>query len=229
MTRFLFGWIPKNLAPIIAVLTAATVILTAITVFFGETLYFRMMMIWNIFLSGVPLAFVGIFCVLERRGKHAIAKTCCALGWLLFFPNAPYMLTDFIHLGNYRFWNGTAFTANPVVWFALFHSVAGILVGCLFGMLSFWIMHGKLEQKHGKTTGWIFVLFVSLLSGFAIWVGRCLRFNSWDLFRPVTLVRKVAEQYTSDVPATIFLFAGMTFFVYVPLYSLLAKRKGEIA
>src|SRR5256712_12926682 len=55
-------------------------------------------LIWNLFLAWIPLA-LAVF-VYDRWENRRRGMLLVALGglWLLFFPNAPYIATDFVHL-----------------------------------------------------------------------------------------------------------------------------------
>src|SRR5690606_20092531 len=103
--------------------------------------------------------------------------------WLLFFPNAPYIITDLIHL-NTRF--------NPSVWSDTLLLFTCALAGLAAGLYSLHIIHKVLDSFFKSFTSWIIVGTSLVLSGFGIYLGRVQRWNSWDLFTdPITLMGDV--------------------------------------
>jgi uncharacterized membrane protein len=140
---------------------------------------YYLFLIWNLFLAGIPLvASTGLRLARHLRLPLLIEAACFGL-WLLFLPNAPYILTDLLHL--------TAKSPAPA-WFdlALLLSCAG--TGLLMGYLSLIDVHDLVARTFGKTIGWILALSSLLLSGFAIYLGRFLRWNSWDVFARPAIV-----------------------------------------
>ena len=66
----------------------------------GEAAFFFLP--WNLFLAWIPFVLALALAVVHvRRGPRPLLWSLGA-GWLLFLPNAPYILTDFIHLGRLR-------------------------------------------------------------------------------------------------------------------------------
>jgi uncharacterized membrane protein len=95
-----------------------------------------------------------------------------AAAWLVFFPNAPYIFTDLIHLRpvvDHRFW-------MDLIIILLF-AWSGFLVGCL----SLRLLHEAVARQHGWWAGWAFVASACALAGIGVYIGRFLRWNSWDL------------------------------------------------
>ena len=103
--------------------------------------------------------------------------------WLLFLPNAPYILTDILHLSR---------TSNAPAWYdlALLLSCSG--TGLLIGYLSLIDVQEIVARRFTPVVGWIFALVSLVLSGFAIYLGRFLRWNSWDVLVTPTLVLDIA-------------------------------------
>jgi uncharacterized membrane protein len=143
-------------------------------------------LIWNLFLAGIPLAASTLLQIAKAiRLPLAIQAICFGL-WLLFFPNAPYLLTDLIHLG-----------AKPLVpvWYdlALLLSFAG--TGLLLGYLSLVDVQEAVTRRFGAAIGWIVALCCLLLSGFGIYLGRFLRWNSWEIAtNPSGLFYEIADR-----------------------------------
>lgn len=141
--------------------------------------FFFVFLIWNLVLAGVPLVASTTLRATERfRLPLAVQASCFGL-WLLFLPNAPYILTDLLHLAPRP-------PAPPWYDLALLLSCSG--TGLLLGYLSLVDVHGIVAKRFGAVTGWIVAVCTLFLTGFAIYLGRFLRWNSWEvLTNPVRL------------------------------------------
>jgi uncharacterized membrane protein len=138
---------------------------------------------WNLFLAWVPVVAAVAVYDGERRGTSLIRLLPIAALWLLFLPNAPYLLTDFIHLGS---------RDDAPLWFdiVLFGSFAW--TGMLLGFLSIFVMQGVVHRRFGPMWGWVLVGASLAASSFGIYLGRSLRWNSWDfLVRPGALLEDI--------------------------------------
>lgn len=141
---------------------------------------------WNLFLAWIPwVAGQAFRASSERRGSRLLRLGWFGL-WLLFLPNAPYIVTDLLHL-----------SARPGIplWYdlALLFSCAG--TGLLLGYLSLLDVQGAVEERHGRTTGWIVASGSLFLSGFGIYLGRFLRWNSWEVLTdPSGLFLDIADR-----------------------------------
>ena len=165
-------------------------------------------LLWNLFLASVPLLWSSAFASAMRRGRGLLAGACFFL-WLLFFPNAPYLLTDLLHLAPRPF---------VPLWFLLAMLLSCAGTGALLGYLSLMRVHCAVEEKWGQATGWVVVAASLLLCGFGIYLGRFLRWNSWDAFtKPVQLLRSVAGQFVDagsyPHPAGVTLIFGVGLFI----------------
>jgi uncharacterized membrane protein len=99
--------------------------------------------------------------------------------WLLFFPNAPYILTDLFHLDN---------RPGVPLWYDLALILSCAWNGLMLAYASLADMQQLVQQRLGTGIGWAFATVALLLSSFGIYLGRYLRFNSWDvLTNPLTL------------------------------------------
>lgn len=110
--------------------------------------------------------------------------------WLLFLPNAPYILTDLIHLESSR---------GMPQWYdlALILSCAG--AGLFFCYLSLLDVQRFIARNFGAKFGWLVAAGSLLLCGFGIYLGRFLRWNSWDLLtRPSALLSNVHALLTES-------------------------------
>ena len=141
---------------------------------------------WNLFLAWVPfLLSLGVAAV-HRRGGPRVLLWILGAGWLLFLPNAPYILTDFIHLGR---------AGGAPLWFdaALIGSFAA--TGLVLGLASLLVVHYVVEARAGRVVGWIFAVSSLVLSAVGVYLGRFPRFNSWDVVTdPYVLVAVVLQR-----------------------------------
>jgi uncharacterized membrane protein len=136
----------------------------------GERTY--AFLLWNLVLAAVPLAAAYALEGAARKRMGAPAQVAAFLIWLCFLPNAPYLLTDLLHLAD----------RPPVpLWFdlAMLLSCAG--TGLLLGFLSVARVQRVIDQRFGFAAGWTTALAALLLSGYGIYLGRFLRWNSWDV------------------------------------------------
>jgi uncharacterized membrane protein len=147
---------------------------------------FMMGLLWNLFLATVPLLWSSAFQAFMERKRPILAGISFFL-WLLFLPNAPYILTDLIHLAP---------RPQVPLWYvlALLLSCAG--AGTMLGYISLMEVHQAIEHRFGKAAGWIVAAGSLMLCGFGIYLGRFLRWNSWDTFtNPIRLTRSILGQF----------------------------------
>lgn len=156
-----------------------------------------------------------------------------AILWLLFFPNSVYMITDFIHISGDKFmWmiemprysldSGVVYSTDIVIWTKLLIIGIGYLFSLLTGMESLYIFENNLKIKTSKFISLLGIIIVSLLSGIGVYIGRFLRFNSWDIiFNPLRLFKQIIG---IDIFAVQFIFAFTLFIILC--YSLYRIFKG---
>jgi uncharacterized membrane protein len=139
---------------------------------------------WNLFLAWLPYGFSMTAAALERTFPRRwwLLLLPAAL-WLIFFPNAPYIVTDFYHL-QVRY---------PVpLWFDIVLIAVFAWTGCFLGIVSLRTMQDLVEKYLPRWIGWIFVAFSLGLAGFGVYLGRFGRFNSWDLlFSPKSVLKEI--------------------------------------
>jgi len=154
----------------LALIFASTVSMMLLTMraFYTGYLLFGFL-IWNLFLAWLPFIFALV--VIMFPGKHYVSLICGGL-WLLFFPNAPYIVTDLLHL-----WP----RADAPVWYDMILLVSFALTGLFLGISSLGLMHQHVSSRFGQIAGWLFVFAALICAGFGVYIGRFLRWNSWDL------------------------------------------------
>jgi uncharacterized membrane protein len=146
-------------------------------------------LIWNLILAWAPFVAARRFDQLQTQRAGAWVLAGVFGLWLLFLPNAPYIVTDFLHLKH----------KPPVpLWFdlVLLFSFAG--TGLLLGLLSLHNMQQALTARlSARWAQWLIGGAIAL-SGFGIWLGRFQRWNSWDIFtRPDALLADLLSTLSS--------------------------------
>jgi uncharacterized membrane protein len=166
---------------------------------------------WNLFLAWVP--FVLALVVYARARSGMSRPTLLALGglWLVFFPNAPYIVTDLKHIGR----GG----GIPILYDVLLLSAAA-WTGLLLGLTSLFLMHAVARRLLGVMVAWALVVGVLAASSFGIYLGRVQRWNSWDLFvRPRALLGQIANGLHPAPLALTVLLTSFLLASYLVFYS----------
>jgi uncharacterized membrane protein len=174
-------------------------------------------MAWNLFLAFIPLALsVWLF----RR----TSQSRCILWWvgflvfIAFLPNAPYLLTDIIHLIH-------AIRTNYSVWIITLVLIPQHLLAILAGFEAYIVSLINLGYYLHRQGARKFIIWAELmthaLSAVGIYLGRFKRFNSWDLVtQPNDLLETVIDDLTSKRPV---LVIAITFVVLTVLYWLMKQ------
>lgn len=174
-------------------------------------------LIWNLFLAWIPfiLAYVA-HAISWKRIWLYLAIPVIAFLWLIFFPNAPYMLTDLQDLAR-------AGGVGAPLWYDVLIVVWCSWTGTLLGVISLYLMQDIIMRTFGRWTGWIFVLVISGLSSFGIYIGRFVRLNSWDILQnpaetAIEILGLVVDPSMRLAAFTI-LYTFFFLFLFVLLYS----------
>jgi uncharacterized membrane protein len=128
---------------------------------------------WNLILAWIPY-WLSLWASASQRRHRRDWWRLLAPGalWLLFFPNAPYIVTDLVHL----------YERPPVpLWFDIGLLVAFMLSGCFLAVVSLHIMQMAVRRLGGGLASWLFVGIAVGLSGLGVYLGRVQRWNSWDI------------------------------------------------
>jgi uncharacterized membrane protein len=165
-------------------------------------------MIWNLALAWIAL---GISLYLERTVNRVSWSSWSALIvtliWILFLPNTFYMVTDFIHVLE---------LAPAQLLFGVFMLSSFILNGVLLGMISVYLVHRELLKRLASRTAWLLVASILLLCSFAMYIGRELRWNSWDIVAsPSSLLFDVTDRLLNAKDHPHMLVTTFSFFILI--------------
>jgi uncharacterized membrane protein len=169
---------------------------------------------WNLFLAWVPLVLALVVYDGARRGMRLVPLLGFSALWLLFFPNAPYLVTDLKYVGEFH---------DVPLWYDVVLLSTGAWAGLALGFISLFLMHAVAQRLWGAVNAWLAVAVVIVLSSFGIFLGRFQRWNSWDVFTdPGPLANQLADGLTNPldypkalaVTAVFTAFLGSTYLVF---------------
>jgi uncharacterized membrane protein len=190
---------------------------TALTVALGFTDpagvpgYPTRFLVWNLFLAWMPLVFALLFSA-ARRGASLLLV---GGSWLAFLPNAPYLVTDLIHLSG-----------HDDLWRHVLQFGFAAWTGTLLGVVSLRIVHVEVERRFGSLAGWSLVAISTGLCAVGVVIGRFQRWNSWDLVTSPGVVATSTFEWVrspiTNVRSTGVAVAVATFFgiAYITIWAL---------
>ncbi|HNP32707.1 MAG TPA: DUF1361 domain-containing protein [Flavobacterium sp.] len=175
---------------------------------------YLLFLIWNLFLGYIPYA-------LSSKIKTAVPGTfifyALFFGWIIFLPNAFYLLTDFIHLHH---------SSDLQYLFDALLLTSFTIAGFYAGIVSLFHIHRILEMKYETKKCFLIIFAICYLTSFGIYLGRILRFNSWDILsHPIELFYNILKNiFNSDVYEFTILLGSFIFLIYSISFSLLNKK-----
>ncbi len=169
-------------------------------------------LVWNLCLAWIPLVFALLFSTARRPWALLFLGAC----WLAFLPNAPYLVTDLVHLNR----------GGDELWRHVLQFGFAAWTGTLLGVVSLRIVHLEVERLLGRVAGWVLVAASVGLCAVGVVIGRFQRWNSWDLVtRPGAVASSTFDWVRSpisDVRSTGVAVAVATFFglAYITTWAL---------
>jgi uncharacterized membrane protein len=172
---------------------------------------------WNLLLAWIPFLLAVALHDADRRGWTPAALVALGAVWLVFLPNAPYIVTDFVHVGEFR---------GAPLWYDAATTAAFAATGLVLGLASVLLVQGVVARRFGAAVGWLMLGPVFLLCSAGIYIGRIHRLNSWDVItRPERLADLAGSRLADPLgrPEVIVAIAGLTGFLtvaYLVLYTI---------
>ncbi|MDB5166117.1 MAG: hypothetical protein JWM37_189 [Candidatus Saccharibacteria bacterium] len=172
-------------------------------------------LVWNLFLAWVPLLFAAIVIKLLRRRAWSNWLTMLfSFLWLSFLPNSFYLITDYVHLREIE----RVDILFDVVMFTSF-----IFTGLVVGFLSLFLVHRELVTRVGRRTSYWLVGLVLFVCSYAIYLGRDLRWNTWDILaNPAGILFDVSDRLIKIGHEPQMVLTTLSFFILLStLYAIL--------
>lgn len=195
--------IPKSIVLIIAL---AIILNVLRVVLFGKFSFIYLL--WNIFLAFVPFLISSLLLYLKQDGKlKNWLFIIVGIIWVLFLPNAPYIVTDLIHIGVVR--------SVPVLYDSVLLFTSA-WAGLLLGMHSIFHIEKILLSLYSKKITSVIILIILALTSFGMYLGRFFRFNSWDIFvNPLSSSDKFIKNLSSSSYHIDALIYVVLFFLFI--------------
>ncbi len=185
--------------------------------------YLYFFLAWNLLLAFIPMGISLVLRYHQHSGKRLLVAGILLSGWLLFLPNSFYIITDLFHLRPK--------TGIPL-WYDLLMIFSFAWNGLIVGYLSIFDVHEFLEERWNKSVAWSGSVFILVLCAFGVYLGRYLRWNSWDILTdPLSILMDIGRrvvypaQYLDAWGITI----GYSLFFILGYITLRVFSKAEIA
>lgn len=202
--------------------TYLSTMLLLIRIVFTGRLTFSYMW-WNLFLAWVPFVLSHFITKnYQPLRKHPILLVILLLSWLLFLPNAPYVITDLKH------WQ---YAYRIPLWFDLVMLGSFAFNGLYLGLYSLSHIQELLAERYESRKTWFVIGILSYLIGLGIYLGRILRYNSWDILtNPLSIVSDVTARMVNPLahPGMHLFVIGVTlafFLFYRAFYATFFAKK----
>jgi uncharacterized membrane protein len=196
-------------------------------------------LVWNLFLAWIPYA-LALWLASMRPARRAQWLLAAGVGclWLLFLPNAPYLITDLIHLHpnhamrerEIGLLGGLAQGQRIPVWFDALLVFAFAWTGLLLAFASLDVVRRAVAARAGERWAWAATAVAVVLCSFGVALGRFDRFNSWEVFtQPHVVLPAVAVRMLNPVahPRITLVTVLLTAFLMLGYITLLAMARTQ--
>ena len=180
------------------ILSSFNRLLVVFFVFIGMLITFRILytgslvhlfICWNIFLAWIPYMLSNFFAEVKQKAKWK--QLFLFASWLLFFPNALYIVTDLIHIDDNN---------DIPVWYDAVLLFASSFIGIMMAFVSLQKVEFFLKCVFSKRVVAALVPFILFVASFGVYLGRFERWNSWDVIKdPMALGLNIINNFTSPI------------------------------
>ena len=171
---------------------------------------------WNCFLSLVSFIFYCLFRFFYQK-KKPFLYVPLFLFWLLFLPNSFYMLTDFKYLSNFDI-KTFAQPLNSKMywrsWLYLFAIVDAVMTGCAYGVVAIVDFEKTFLSNYGRVIKELIIAFLMFIIGCGVYIGRFVRLNSWDMFRPEKIINELLPHLDFNGFMYVLIFTYVSWMIY---------------
>ena len=168
-------------------------------------------LIWNLLLAFVPYFFISYLKFKIPLQENKIKTFLFLFLWILFLPNSFYLLTDLIHLSQ---------SSDHLVLFDLVVFSSFALIGFTLGIVSIIEFESIIKKYTSPVITHLIIPTICFLCGIGLYLGRILRYNSWDILSHPT---ELLQDITTSLFTTDSLLFSIYFGAYIYLFYCLKK------
>ncbi|SFJ49175.1 DUF1361 domain-containing protein [Olleya namhaensis] len=197
---------------VLILLSAFSILLLLFRIKLTQSHYF-LFLVWNLFLAGIPYAITSYLKTL----KHINTLSLLIIGsvWLVFLPNAPYIITDLFHL---------RYSSAHLVWLDTLIIIVFAITGLIFFYKSVLTMESIIKTYVEKRVVAFMLPVLFILVGFGVYLGRFLRFNSWEIInKPWTIITTILEIITHPRTHSAACFFTICFGLFLGVFYYIVK------
>jgi uncharacterized membrane protein len=197
---------------------SGNIFLVVARMYYTGNLYYGFLL-WNLFLAAIPLLISRKLYTIQNSNRFVLYSGLCL--WLLFLPNAPYILTDLVHL-----------YARPPVpyWYDMLLVILSASNGLALGFISINYIEIILYRRNAELYLVLFRILIILSMSYGVYLGRFLRYNSWDvIFKPFEVIRGAIDSLKISTISFVFVFSFVTFILYSFFRLILQHRSQEVS
>jgi uncharacterized membrane protein len=207
-TSFMLSSARRKLIFVLGASSIVSVFLSLVRIYISETWWY-LFLLWNLFLAWIPFICTTAYQMLSLKNLFSkIFAVVLIVTWLIFFPNAPYIITDLMHV---------RIRGTVPLWYDVVLILAYVWNGMILGYISLFDMHQIFKKKFTGWTCWCLVVMILWLTSFGIYLGRFIRWNSWDIFyHPLLLIKDIAAIFSNPLYQDVY---GMTTIFTLFLFS----------
>jgi len=195
---------------VLILLSTFSILLLLFRIKLTQSHYF-LFLVWNLFLAGIPYAITSYLTTLKHINTLSLLVICSV--WLVFLPNAPYIITDLFHL---------RYSSAHLVWLDTLIIIVFAITGLILFYKSVLSMESIIKTYVEKRVVAFMLPVLFILVGFGVYLGRFLRFNSWEIINKpwiiITTILEILTQPRTHSAAWLFticfgLFLGVFYYV----------------
>jgi uncharacterized membrane protein len=194
----------RKINSVLLIFTIYSLILVAVRAKVTNTNY-HFFLVWNLFLAFIPYFFISYLKIQIAIQKSKIKTLSLLFLWILFLPNSFYILTDLTHLTE---------SYNRLFWFDLVVISSYALIGFTLGIISLIEFENIIKKHTSNLMTHLIIPSICFLCGIGIYLGRILRFNSWDILsNPLELIQALFVSLTTANALQFSFYFG--FYIYL--------------
>lgn len=172
--------------------------------------FFFLFLVWNLFLATIPFIISLTVASNKRLQTNKLFFFVFFIVWLLFLPNSFYVITDLVHL---------RYSPLNLLWFDSIMLFSFIITSLTAGYYSVFEFRKVFLRYFSTKKTSVLIVVIFFMCGFGIYLGRFLRWNSWDIINnPKTLFTDIVIRVLNPIQYLETWLITLGFGIFITLY-----------